>query len=531
MEALNVSKKIRNNTNTHDDVDSDNMVDVYMGGGQQHAKRRFRVSADSSGASLRSPNHEKVRGGIRSPYHHSRKRPLVSRSTAGLLSRKPLSILVSLIIALTLIWFLLARTIFTYPQNAEDELGKGIPKPDVEKLKQSPTVLREVKRESTRTQQHLQLMEQTQQKIALRNEDRRHRTLPVSTELHSQLFQHNEFLFPYDEKSWTIPESDDQDEEESNPCGIHAKRAPSSNFQKRDELNSNSHVLVTGVLNPIGFHLVMALRERCGVEHIYGIDPMFPNTVIHRLHYLQPKLSILTDDKWMWLPLPYVGLEAKRKHKSKKSEIFLGDTTQELHWLRSYPKITHIVHLATSQPAEDHYHYDHGNSPTSESRTSVKFSLRQSMTSMEQLLHSMADLIQHDQNGKGAPHLVYASTLPNENEDKNMFTAAKQIDEQLAKTYHNKHNIFSVGLRFSHVYGPWGNPGTEYYDLAEIAVRHWHDEGTINAARDFENYSMLFNLASDTSKKKNLVTEKRDFVFVDGRYFSTQETFLIGKPN
>ena len=515
MEGLNVSKKNRNNTNTHDDVDSDKF-DVYVGGGQQHAKRRVRATADSSRPSLRSPDHEKTRGGIRSPYQ--RRRPVVSRSTGGLLSRKPLSILISLIIALTLIWFLLARTIFTYP-HTEEESNVGILRPDIEKLKQSPTtVLREVKRESTRTQNHLQLMEQTQKKISLRNEKRRQRSLPVTTKLQSQLFHHNEFVFPYDEKSWSIPESDEEDEEQSNPCGIHAQRAPSSNFQKRDELNSNSHVLVTGVLNSIGFHLVMALRERCGVEHIYGIDPMFPNTVIHRLHYLQPKLSILTDDKWMWLPLPYVGLEAKRKHKPKKSEIFLGDTTQELHWLRSYPKITHIVHLATSQPAEDHYHYDHGNSPTSESRTSVKFSLRQSMTSMEQLLHSMAHLVQHDESEKGAPHLVYASTLPNENEDKNMFTAAKQIDEQLVKTYHNIHDIFSVGLRFSHVYGPWGNPGTEYYDLAEIAVRHWHDEGTINAPRDFENYSMLFNLASDTKKKKNLVTEKRDFVFVDGRY-------------
>jgi len=44
---------------------------------------------------------------------------------------------------------------------------------------------------------------------------------------------------------------------------------------------------------------------------------------------------------------------------------------------------------------------------------------------------------------------------------------AKLIDEILASAYHSTHGIYSVGLRFFQVYGPWDAPGTEVFDLAE----------------------------------------------------------------
>jgi hypothetical protein len=43
--------------------------------------------------------------------------------------------------------------------------------------------------------------------------------------------------------------------------------------------------------------------------------------------------------------------------------------------------------------------------------------------------------------------------------------AAKLIDEILASAYHSTHGIYSVGLRFFPVYGPWSNPGTDVFDL------------------------------------------------------------------
>ena len=44
---------------------------------------------------------------------------------------------------------------------------------------------------------------------------------------------------------------------------------------------------------------------------------------------------------------------------------------------------------------------------------------------------------------------------------------SKLIDEILASAYHSTHGIYSVGLRFFQVYGPWDAPGTEVFDLAE----------------------------------------------------------------
>ncbi|KAL7554168.1 hypothetical protein ACHAWF_017757 [Thalassiosira exigua] len=47
---------------------------------------------------------------------------------------------------------------------------------------------------------------------------------------------------------------------------------------------------------------------------------------------------------------------------------------------------------------------------------------------------------------------------------------AKLIDEVLASAYHSTHGIYSVGLRFFPVYGPFNNPGNDVFDLAEYIV-------------------------------------------------------------
>ncbi|KAL7540075.1 hypothetical protein ACHAXR_009836 [Thalassiosira sp. AJA248-18] len=73
-------------------------------------------------------------------------------------------------------------------------------------------------------------------------------------------------------------------------------------------------------------------------------------------------------------------------------------------------------------------------------------------------------------NGKGSPH---QPNPPPFQEDKPITTpsslhgTAKLIDEVLASAYHSTHGIYSVGLRFFPVYGPWDAPGSEVFDLAE----------------------------------------------------------------
>ena len=47
---------------------------------------------------------------------------------------------------------------------------------------------------------------------------------------------------------------------------------------------------------------------------------------------------------------------------------------------------------------------------------------------------------------------------------------AKLIDEVLASAYHSTHGIYSVGLRFFSVYGPWSSPGADTFDLAERVI-------------------------------------------------------------
>ena len=84
--------------------------------------------------------------------------------------------------------------------------------------------------------------------------------------------------------------------------------------------------------------------------------------------------------------------------------------------------------------------------------------------------HEVYDRISTAANGKGSPQ---QPNPPPFQEDKPITTpsslhgTAKLIDEVLASAYHSTHGIYSVGLRFFPVYGPWDTPGTEVFDLAE----------------------------------------------------------------
>jgi nucleoside-diphosphate-sugar epimerase len=48
--------------------------------------------------------------------------------------------------------------------------------------------------------------------------------------------------------------------------------------------------------------------------------------------------------------------------------------------------------------------------------------------------------------------------------------ASKLIDEVLAKLYFDEHGLYSVGLRFFSVYGPWSVPGSPLFEMGERAV-------------------------------------------------------------
>ena len=49
----------------------------------------------------------------------------------------------------------------------------------------------------------------------------------------------------------------------------------------------------------------------------------------------------------------------------------------------------------------------------------------------------------------------------------NLYAASKLSNEMFADTYCNEYNMWSVGVRFFTVYGPWGRPDMAVYKFAE----------------------------------------------------------------
>ena len=296
-------------------------------------------------------------------------------------------------------------------------------------------------------------------------------------------------------------------------CGSHARNAslayPNS-YLSKDALNSKSRVMITGILNPIGFHLALALKERCGVQIMTGIDPMFPNTVAHRLE-LQKRIELLTTNipKLVQpIVLPLVGLDP-RLNKNQKNEPSLLPTTGELSLLNFRP--THIVHLASYSPDEymDPAHPEYWNlqSPyVTEDRSPPLYRIRSSLASMEQVLASIVSA--DDDEDTQRPHLTYASSSHHPDP---VHLHLKLADELLADTYSSLHGAYSVGMRLPNaVYGPWGRPGTPMYQMADAAVASWN--------RTIDSTQLLTSAGLE-----NAADRVEDLLYVSGTYYCVEK--------
>ena len=258
-------------------------------------------------------------------------------------------------------------------------------------------------------------------------------------------------------------------------CGIVAKTSaakymesdqnnPLHNpFPNQHNLNKNSVVLITGILNPLGFHLAMELHDQCGVNRVIGMDPMLPNTILYRLDLMR-KLAILTKripSLYQPIYVSHVGVSPKSKTETTRKEV---DIVSKF-------KPTHIVHLGAMEGAYSDAISVGGaggsGSAYGSGRPMLEF--REAFISMEQILSS----IQNMEHGK-RPHFTYASS---KHWGEPIFAGATKLGEELiASTYRKLHGVHSVAIRLGNLYGPWcSKRGTDFYNRMDHLVRGHSD--------------------------------------------------------
>ena len=258
--------------------------------------------------------------------------------------------------------------------------------------------------------------------------------------------------------------------------------------QPVDWLSEDSVVLITGAAGFIGSELALALYRTYNVRKLLLVDRMGGHTssssssskhlalfefqrqrLFATMQTLQQAATFYRADLRPYIPDYYV----------------LGEISVLEHIFEDHPDITHIVHLA------DPYPHTSSTENSSEEDDVMHVKYREANVPkagmMEAILEHLVDL---QKGGKRVPHFTYASSsevypLVNPNNSSSILPfretmdisvpsslrgASKVIDETYAKLYYDMHQVYSVGLRFFDVYGPWATPGSTLFELAERAV-------------------------------------------------------------
>lgn len=303
-----------------------------------------------------------------------------------------------------------------------------------------------------------ELFELVQKELETNGLERRKRSMPPATVVKEEhLEAYDVWLSDQHERA----QHPDSSIEQSSPihmeslCGYLAQTASVNNgnsYVQRNALNSKARVLITGILNPTGFHLALALKERCGVELIIGIDNMFPNTVKSRLGLIKPLEILYTNIPKLSRPIypSYVGIDPSKPPKKNSPSL---ETTGELNLCGAFQP-THIVHLGSI--SEDAFF----TNQEANQENNAMFSFRSALAAMEQILTSIASV---DDTAK-RPHLIFASSnLFHENTPHQWMDVlhgrSRMMDEVMADFYYAKYGVESVALRLPNgIYGPWFRP-------------------------------------------------------------------------
>ena len=302
-----------------------------------------------------------------------------------------------------------------------------------------------------------------------------------------------------------------------------------------DYLDEHSTVLITGMAGFLGSSLAMALHRVYGVKTIVGIDSMddgFGNTAGTRTPAQLAEFDVRRQRLFQVLQVLgtachfyRVDVRPNIPDYQDRGEVPVLDAIFAAH-----PNISHVVHLA------DPYGMPHlgteglpvGRVPlTTQAVPRQKDQIKAGM--MESLLEQLIKAGKMHNNR--VPHFTYASTSHVYNhyhlEDdtaknpapfdeakpittpSSLHGASKLIDEIVARTFYETHQLYSVGLRFFDVYGPWSNPGTFLYDLTERAVRQ---AAAATAGGDDATKGADFVTDAD---QRILDHAARDYIFID----------------
>jgi UDP-glucuronate 4-epimerase len=261
-----------------------------------------------------------------------------------------------------------------------------------------------------------------------------------------------------------------------------------------DYLDENSVVLITGAAGFLGSELAMALHRTYHVKKIICVDSL--ESISGEIKTEEDLALFEFKRQRAFHLMQTLGKHAvfyRADFRPSIPEYFdVGEVPILDFLVRDHSDITHLVHLAQDKYANDQ--------AVPRKKEDISSGMIEAL--FEQILKFQK-----------TPHFTYASSYEVYNhlhpsdtnpvpfsEEKPITTpsslrgASKVIDELLARTYHQTHKIFSVGLRFFSVYGPWGVPGSPLFEMAERAVM----ESPLNG-----------------KEESQLMDDVRDYVYID----------------
>jgi UDP-glucuronate 4-epimerase len=269
-------------------------------------------------------------------------------------------------------------------------------------------------------------------------------------------------------------------------------------------LTSNSVILITGAAGFLGSELALALFQTYSPKRIICVDRMgnHPQS--------QKELALFEFQRQRSFHVLQTLKDKGRFYRVDFSPIIpeyydLGEVPVLDHIFREHPDITHVVHLADPYP-----------------HSALQVLPREKEVPKAGMMEALLEQLTKFKREKNRlPHFVYSSsfevypyamnaTAPKSSSSAPMEPltetqplstpsslrgASKMIDEMLAKLYYDTREIYSVGLRFFTVYGPWGSPGSPIFEMADRAVSGdvsvWESDGKENGGHEIIDWKSL----------------------------------------